>query len=345
MIARSTAHSNAETAKHKDYTIPFPKNERTPSHDAVPAYVRTKVVVDFVVASLLLLPLLLVMALVATAILLLEGRPIFYQQVRVGLRGKPFRIFKFRTMLPQAESLTGPVWSQANDTRVTPLGKWLRKTHLDEFPQIFNVLKGDMSFVGPRPERPEFVNRLREEIPSYDRRHNVRPGVTGLAQLTQGYDTCLTDVSSKTKADLEYIEQMGFFTDMTLFLKTIPSIFLPQRSTTLQAGKNSSTVSLLSLFPVPAEATSSFPFRIDTTEPAFQPARMAVGSWESSLEEMGRDRIPLRRAKTKVRRRITREGDSVLETAWQYHSNSTDPNRAGRSQVRLVEHTGPSVGL
>ncbi len=188
------------------------------------AYPSWKRAIELSLCCVMLVPISIGMTFVALAILLLEGKPILYSQNRVGLRGRIFRIFKFRTMRPEAESKTGPVWSAVNDNRVTPLGKWLRKTHLDELPQLYNVLRGDMSLVGPRPERPEFVEQLKKAVDDYDRRHDVRPGITGLAQLRLGYDTCLHDVSKKTALDLAYIRQCSFLTDMTLLVQTIPYV-------------------------------------------------------------------------------------------------------------------------
>ena len=166
-------------------------------------------------------PLLIV---IGIAVLVLDGRPIFFRQVRVGKDGNRFNIWKFRTMHRNAEACTGAVWSSKGDTRVTKLGRWLRQTHLDELPQFFNVLKGDMNLVGPRPERPEFVKRLSAEFPHYNLRSQVRPGITGLAQLRLGYDESIKGVRKKIQCDLEYIHSTTFFRDLILLGKTIPHI-------------------------------------------------------------------------------------------------------------------------
>ena len=147
--------------------------------------------------------------------------PIVYSQERVGKGEKLFKMRKFRSMRADAESSSGPVWAPKNDTRVTSFGKFLRKTRLDEIPQFVNVLDGDMSLVGPRPERPFFVEKLSKEIPLYKRRLTVRPGITGWAQIKQGYDTSIDDVRSKVRYDLFYIENMSFRMDIKILLTTL----------------------------------------------------------------------------------------------------------------------------
>ncbi len=147
--------------------------------------------------------------------------PAIYRQRRVGQHGKAFTMLKYRTMRQDAEAQTGPVWATENDPRYTPLGRWLRKTRLDEVPQLWNVLKGEMSLVGPRPERPYFVDKLAAEIPLYSRRHRVKPGITGWAQVKWRYDTSLEDVRQKVKYDLFYIENMSLRMDFKILLRTI----------------------------------------------------------------------------------------------------------------------------
>ena len=144
-----------------------------------------------------------IMLVVAMLIKISMGGPILYGQIRVGKNGKLFKIYKFRSMVQDAEAKTGPVLATKNDPRVTGLGKFLRASHLDELPQLFNVLRGQMSFVGPRPERPEFVNQFNEQIVNYSKRHNVKPGITGLAQICLPYDATASD---KLHYDLFYIE-------------------------------------------------------------------------------------------------------------------------------------------
>jgi lipopolysaccharide/colanic/teichoic acid biosynthesis glycosyltransferase len=169
----------------------------------------------------LILPLL---AAISLLILVLDGRPIFYRQVRVGKNQSRFLIWKFRTMRPDAEKGTGPVWCSTSDSRVTQIGRWLRATHLDELPQVFNVIAGDMHLIGPRPERPELVENLSKDIPGYHRRHLVRPGITGLAQVMQGYDTCISDVARKVTLDVSYIQSATLLHDIHILLLTIPHV-------------------------------------------------------------------------------------------------------------------------
>ncbi|WP_371187629.1 TIGR03013 family XrtA/PEP-CTERM system glycosyltransferase [Thalassotalea maritima] len=145
--------------------------------------------------------------------------PIFYRQARVGLRGRIFNIVKFRSMCPDAEK-AGARWASAGDSRITKVGRVLRKYRIDELPQIFNVLSGDMSFVGPRPERPEFVDQLKQKIPYYDERHNVKVGLTGWAQLKYPYGASEKDAEEKLKFDLYYIKHRGFLLDLRILLQT-----------------------------------------------------------------------------------------------------------------------------
>jgi lipopolysaccharide/colanic/teichoic acid biosynthesis glycosyltransferase len=187
-------------------------------------YFRIKSAVDRLITAILTVIALPVMLLVAAAILLLDGRPVFYRQIRMGKHGREFWIWKFRTMRPDAESSTGAVWSSTSDPRITPLGRWLRCSHLDELPQFFNILAGDMNLVGPRPERPEFVNELARELPDYTQRTVVRPGITGLAQLRLGYDHSVSDVQKKVKLDLQYIRSASFSQDVRLLAHTLPYV-------------------------------------------------------------------------------------------------------------------------
>lgn len=152
-----------------------------------------------------------------------EG-PAIYSQRRVGKNGKNFTMYKFRTMRNDAEMETGPTWAAENDPRVTKVGAWLRKTRLDEIPQFYNVLKGEMSLVGPRPERPYFVEQFKNEIPMYTRRLRVRPGITGWAQVKWKYDSSLDDVKEKTKYDLFYVENMSLRMDFKILINTLFSM-------------------------------------------------------------------------------------------------------------------------
>jgi len=147
--------------------------------------------------------------------------PILYHQSRSGRNGEPFKIIKFRSMIINAESDTGPIWAESEDSRVTRIGKLLRRFHLDETPQLINILKGDMSIIGPRPERPYFVEKLKETYPFYNRRLKIRPGVTGWAQINQPFDTHVKDVHQKLKYDFYYIENISYRLDIHIVFRTI----------------------------------------------------------------------------------------------------------------------------
>jgi sugar transferase (PEP-CTERM system associated) len=152
--------------------------------------------------------------------------PILYHQERVGLNGKVFTIHKFRTMRTDAEAGTGPVWSTANDTRVTRVGRFMRKTRLDEIPQLWNVVIGDMSLIGPRPERPAFVEQLTEQIPYYGQRHVIKPGVTGWAQVRYSYGASVEDAIEKMQYDLYYVKNLSLMFDLLIALETIKTVVL-----------------------------------------------------------------------------------------------------------------------
>src|SRR4030042_3349136 len=165
----------------------------------------------------LLFPLLFV---VSILIKMDSNGPVFYRQKRVGKNGKVFSLIKFRSMVEKAET-NGPVWAGENDSRVTRVGKWIRRLRIDEIPQMFNVLKGDMSFVGPRPERPFFVEKLREEIPYYDQRFSVKPGITGWAQIKYPYGASKEDALEKLKYVLYYIKNMSPLLDLLIIFETV----------------------------------------------------------------------------------------------------------------------------
>jgi lipopolysaccharide/colanic/teichoic acid biosynthesis glycosyltransferase len=192
-------------------------------------------------AVIALLPVLLV---IAALVKLTSPGPVFYLQERVGLDrrrpgpggghprrerdlgGRPFTIYKFRTMRVDAERESGAVWATACDPRVTPLGRLLRQYRLDELPQLFNVLRGEMNIVGPRPERPTIFAELRSHIAEYPLRQRAKPGITGLAQINHHYDRSLDDVRTKVHYDLEYIRRQSLREDLRIMLKTIPVILL-----------------------------------------------------------------------------------------------------------------------
>ena len=168
------------------------------------------------------LPLMLVCVLLVR---LTSRGPAIYTQTRVGRGGRVFTLYKIRTMYHDCERQTGPRWSPPNDPRITPVGRVLRKLHLDELPQLFNVLKGDMNLIGPRPERPEIVARLRDSVPGYDRRHAVKPGITGYAQIHLPPDTCLRSVKNKLVFDLFYIRHRSPRLELYILLATGLKLF------------------------------------------------------------------------------------------------------------------------
>jgi len=180
----------------------------------------SKRALDIVVASVALILAAPIMLLAAAAIALDSGRPIFFQQERVGRNGRIFQVLKFRSMRVDAEATTGPVWASARDPRKTRLGTFLRRTSIDELPQIFNVLRGEMSLVGPRPERPVFVEEFRQQLPRYDERHLVRPGITGWSQVHMKRILSVADVAEKLSHDLFYVENWSFFMDISVIVKT-----------------------------------------------------------------------------------------------------------------------------
>lgn len=175
---------------------------------------------DLFAATLVLLLAAPVMLIAALAILLEDGSPVFYRQERVGLFGKTFEILKFRSMHHDAEKSSGAVWSPAQDARTTRVGRLLRRTSIDELPQLFNVIRGDMSIVGPRPERPIFVEKFRRSLRRYDERHLVRPGITGWAQLNMARKLDPSQAGEKLSHDLWYIENWGLFMDVSIVCKT-----------------------------------------------------------------------------------------------------------------------------
>ncbi len=166
------------------------------------------------------------LVLIATTIKTTSRGPIFFKQTRVGIRGKIFNMYKFRTMMQDAEAKSGPVWAKENDPRVTRVGAFLRKTHLDELPQFINVLRGEMSLVGPRPERPYFVQEFRKVIPHYDRRLFAKPGITGLAQIKRRYDETIHDVKKKVRYDVLYIRKMCPVLDLMVLAMTVKAVVL-----------------------------------------------------------------------------------------------------------------------
>jgi len=183
-----------------------------------------KEIFDIVVGSILLVLALPLLAVCAVIIKLSSKGPVLFSQVRVGQGGRPFRMYKLRTMYVDAESATGAVWAKADDPRVVPTCRWMRRSHIDELPQLVNVIRGDMSLVGPRPERPEILAELEKVYPEVRRRLSVRPGITGLAQIRNGYDTTIEAFREKLRADLEYIERQNWSTELRILASTLTKL-------------------------------------------------------------------------------------------------------------------------
>ncbi len=181
---------------------------------------------SLVVSLVLLLAVLPLLPLIALAIKLTSPGPVLYAQKRVGRNGKVFTCYKFRTMRADAETAHGPSWAGDNDPRVTLVGRWLRRVRIDEIPQLWNVLRGEMGFVGPRPERPEFVEWLSREIPYYPLRHVIRPGITGWAQIRYQYGASLEESKEKLKFDLYYIKHMSLSFELMIVLESVKIVLL-----------------------------------------------------------------------------------------------------------------------
>jgi lipopolysaccharide/colanic/teichoic acid biosynthesis glycosyltransferase len=224
-------------------TAPAPGTLITPTAVSVVPRTRSEMinrVINIVLASLAIVLLLPVLLLVALAVWLTSPGPVLYTQDRVGIDrrsrralalydrrgsdhgGSVFTIYKFRSMRCDAETHSGAVWATKNDPRVTYVGRFLRKTRLDELPQLFNVVKGDMNIVGPRPERPTIFARLRQDISEYSLRQRAKPGITGWAQVNLAYDSTIEDVRKKVDLDLEYLRRQSVIEDMRIMLRTVP---------------------------------------------------------------------------------------------------------------------------
>jgi lipopolysaccharide/colanic/teichoic acid biosynthesis glycosyltransferase len=194
--------------------IPF---TRLNTRGLQPHQQRLKQIVDLLVVLLSCPVWLTVAALVACYSKVVSSSNVLYRQTRVGLHGEHFEIIKFRTMYENAEAISGPRLSERGDGRVEPKLRWLRNTRLDELPQLWNVIRGQMSLVGPRPERPEFTKNLEHQIPGYERRYSIKPGITGYAQIYGKYDS---DASHKLGYDLQYLVNWSFLLDIQLLLQT-----------------------------------------------------------------------------------------------------------------------------
>ncbi|MGQ9592694.1 MAG: sugar transferase [Planctomycetota bacterium] len=191
---------------------------------ALPFRWKVKTALETGIATVLLLIFGIPMLAIAAAIRLTSPGPAIYRQKRVGRDGKIFELLKFRTMVDRAEDRTGPVWARKDDDRVTPLGKWLRRFRVDELPQLINILRGEMAFVGPRPERPEFVEELEKKIPYYRHRHFVKPGLTGWAQVAHGYAASVEAAREKLRYDLYYVKHMSIPFDLVIILATVRAV-------------------------------------------------------------------------------------------------------------------------
>lgn len=187
----------------------------------------TKRLFDVVASGAVFLFVLPLYLLSALAVRLESSGPVLYRQERVGLHGRPFRLLKFRSMRADAEKDGVPRWAASNDQRITRIGRFIRLTRLDELPQVFNVLKGDMSFIGPRPERPYFVDQLAERIPYYRERHRVKPGISGWAQINYPYGASVEDAKHKLEYDLYYAKNYTLAFDLMIFLQTIRVVLWP----------------------------------------------------------------------------------------------------------------------
>lgn len=202
------------------WNIVLPLSGRSP-FDPYPLLKR---LMDITISLLGLLIFAVLLPFIALAIILDSPGPIFYHQERVGMAGQPFWLVKLRTMIPDAEGAQGPTWSVEGDPRVTRVGRLLRKSRLDEVPQLFNVLKGEMSLIGPRPERPHFINQLQQSIPFYRARLAVRPGLTGWAQVSYHYGSTVEDALTKLKYDLYYIRHRSILLDALILLRTVGKV-------------------------------------------------------------------------------------------------------------------------
>lgn len=187
-------------------------------------YDNVKRSIDILVASCLLICLSPLLLFIAFIVALTSRGPVVFKQKRLTSGGKIFTMYKFRTMQANAEEHTGAVWASAYDPRVTRIGRFLRLSRLDELPQLVNVLNGDMSLIGPRPERPEIAAELEKEIPLFRRRIEVKAGITGLAQIAQGYAACMGTYKTKIAFDIEYVENRSFLLDLNIAWKTLKVI-------------------------------------------------------------------------------------------------------------------------
>jgi len=197
-----------------------------PGFDVHPLAATAKRLVDLVLALVCLVLFAPVMIAVALAVRFDTPGPVLFRQERTGRGGKPFTLCKFRSMRTDAEKLTGPVWASEDDPRITRVGHWIRKARLDELPQLFNIVAGSMSLVGPRPERPHFVAELAQKLPYYNQRHTVKPGLTGWAQINYPYGNTVEDALQKLQFDLFYIKYQSLLFDLSILFHTVKTVIL-----------------------------------------------------------------------------------------------------------------------
>ncbi len=217
MIPESSVRRQSDSAGGAHNVAP---DDVTAPNEETRLYFRTKYVLGRLLAGVLLIPALPIIGCLILLVRATSRGPGIYRQVRVGAGGRAYVMYKIRTMRHDAEAGSGPVWAAPNDARMTGLGHFLRKVHLDEFPQLFNVIKGEMALIGPRPERPEFTELLAKQLPGYMDRLTVRPGITGLAQINLPPDTDLESVRRKLVLDLEYTRQAGALLDLRILACT-----------------------------------------------------------------------------------------------------------------------------
>lgn len=193
----------------------------TAESDNIAAYLRTKRVLDVIVSTLMMVCLLPVFVIAALAVRLTSPGPVLYSQKRLTKDGAVFRMYKFRSMSVDAENQSGPQWATKNDPRITSVGRWMRKLRIDELPQLFNVLRGEMSLIGPRPERPELAAKIKAEVPGFGLRLRVPAGITGLAQVSAGYAEDTMDHATKLALDLAYIRSCSLKLDLKIAIATV----------------------------------------------------------------------------------------------------------------------------
>jgi lipopolysaccharide/colanic/teichoic acid biosynthesis glycosyltransferase len=211
----------AEIARHRPLHLAPPSLAAASCRRPSPLAEAAKRAVDVACAALVLVATAPLLAVIAVLIKREDGGPVFFRQRRVGRDGQPFTIRKFRSMRVDAEAETGPVWAQVDDPRSTRIGRWMRPVGIDEIPQAWNVLRGDMSLIGPRPERPEFVTALADAMPGYAERHLLRPGITGWAQVHLGHDTTLEFAQRKLAHDLHYVRACSLRLDAVILCLTV----------------------------------------------------------------------------------------------------------------------------